>query len=43
MHAPDMLQYYLLKMNADKEVGMIDMLKLIRDNFDKEFRKLYIQ
>jgi len=34
IHGPDMLQHYLVSMNTEKSAGMIDISKLIRENFD---------
>ena len=33
IHGPDLLQHYLLEMNSEGAVGMIDISKLIRDSF----------
>ena len=33
IHAPDVLQHYLVSMNSQKEVGMVDISKLIRETF----------
>ena len=34
IHGPDMLQHYLVSMNTKQPAGMIDISKLIHDNFD---------
>jgi len=33
IHGPDVLQHYLVSMNSEEEVGMIDISKMIRESF----------
>lgn len=42
IHGPDVLQHYLVSMNSEARVGMIDITKFIRDSFSSKQLEDYI-